>query len=359
MADPLSDSPAPLLQQLPVFDQFPWLTPLLLVVGGVVVGWLCERLAMARLRAFAARTTWKGDDLLIEGLKGVVFVWCVLVGLYAAVQVGHLEGRIHELAVAALKVGWILSLTLALARIAGAALRLASSHIGDFASSTIAANLVRIAIVILGGLVALDALGISITPILTALGVGGLAVALALQEPLSNFFAGLQIVATKKVRLGDYVRLDSGDEGRVTDITWRNTSISTLAGNTVIVPNAKLASVVVTNFQMPDPGMWFAVPVGVGYGSDLEQVERVALEVAREVLATVPGGVADAQPSVRFTAFADSAITFNIGLRVQEFPDQFLVRHELIKRLHARFRAEGIEIPFPMRTVIMRPGPQA
>ncbi len=354
-ATPAATSGTPLIQ-LPLFEQFPWLESALFLAGGILMGWLLERLVMARLRAVAARTAWKGDDIIIEGVKGVTFVWCLLVGLYGAAHFGHLEGKTEALAKAVLKVGWIMSLTFALARIAGAALKLAAESLGGaFASSSIFINLVRIGIMALGALVALDALGISITPILTALGVGGLAVALALQDPLSNLFAGLQIMATKKVRLGDFVRLDSGEEGRISDITWRNTTITTLAGNTVNIPNAKLASVVVTNFQLPVPHLWFAVPVGVGYDSDLERVERVALEVAREVLATVPG----ASPSVRFTAFADSAITFNIGLRVKDFADQFLVRHELIKRLHARFKAENIEIPFPMRTVVLRNGPPA
>lgn len=354
MAEPVLPSIAP-LAQMPLFEQFPWLLPVLLVAGGVVLGWVCEKLVMARLRTLVARTAWKGDDLIVSGFKGVAFVWCVLAGIYAAVHVGHLEGRSEDLAKAVLKVGLILSVTMALARIASAALQMASESLGGaLAHSTIFTNLIRVVIMMLGGLVALDALGISITPILTALGVGGLAVALALQDPLSNFFAGLQIVATKKVRLGDYVRLDSGDEGRVTDISWRNTTITTLTSNVVIVPNAKLASVVVTNFQMPEAQLAFTVPVGVAYSSDLEHVERVAIAVAQEVLTTVPGGVADFQPVVRFTAFADSAITFNIVLRVQDFADQFPVRHELIKRLHARFKTEGIEIPFPMRTIVMR-----
>lgn len=359
MAESLPDAVHP-LAQMPLFEQFPWLLPLLFVVGGGVLGWLSERLVMSRLRSFAARTTWKGDDVIIEGLKGVTLMWCLLAGIYGAVHFGHLEGRTEDLAKAVLKVGWILSVTFALARIAGAALRLATERIeGAFANSTIFTNLVRVAIMLLGGLVALDALGISIAPILTALGVGGLAVALALQDPLANLFAGLQIVATKKVRLGDYVRIDSGEEGRVTDITWRNTTITTLANNTVNIPNAKLASVVMTNFQMPEPQMAITVPVGVAYGSDLERVERVAIEVAQEVMTAVTGGLADFQPAVRFTAFADSAVTFNVVLRVREFADQFLVRHELIKRLHARFRTEGIEIPFPMRTVVLRQGPPA
>ncbi len=156
---------------------------------------------------------------------------------------------------------------------------------GAHATSSILVNLVRLVIFGLGALVILQSQGISITPVLTALGVGGLAVALALQDPLSNLFAGLQILSAKKVRIGNSIRLDSGDEGTVTDIAWRYTTVVTGLNNTVLVPNAKLASAIVTNYSMPDHEVVVNVAVGVDYGSDLEHVERVSLEVAREVQA--------------------------------------------------------------------------
>ena len=347
-------TPASMLPNDPFIIPWAWLLPVLFIAGGVLLGWLCEWLLMSRLRAWAATTEWKGDDLILDGLKGILFVWISLAGLYGAVHVGHLEGRTEELAKNALKVGWILSLTCAVSRITGSALLLAVQRMGGaLAGATILINLARAAIIVVGLLIALDSLGISITPILTALGVGGLAVALALQEPLANLFAGLQIIAAKRVRPGDYVKLDNGDEGRVTDIAWRNTVITTLTNNTVVVPNAKLASAVLTNYHLPDAQLFFSTPVSIAYGSDLDRVERIALEVATEVMTQIPGGVPEAEVTARFIAFAESAITCQVVLRAQEYPDQFLLRHELIKRLHRRFRAEGIEIPYPTRSVIL------
>lgn len=258
----------------------------------------------------------------------------------------------------ALLVFGIAAATLILARMAARFVRFyAEKGKGILPPTSIFTNLTRLAVLALGGLIILQSLGVSITPILTALGVGGLAVALALQETLSNLFSGLHILLSRQVRPGDYVKLDSGEEGYVTDISWRNTTIRQLPGNMVIVPNAKLAGAIVTNYYQPDKEMAVLVQVGVGYDSDLPKVERVTIEVAREVLQKTEGGVENFEPFIRYHTFADFSINFTVILRVKEFVNQYLVKHEFVKRLHARYQKEGIEIPFPIRTVHMKQVP--
>ncbi len=177
-------------------------------------------------------------------------------------------------------------------------------------------------------LVILQNLGIDITPLITALGIGGLAVALALQDTLGNLFAGVQVILSRQVRPRDYVQLSSGEEGWVTDVGARNTTIQTFPdGNLVSVPN-----------------------------SSLEHVEQVALDVARSVLRDSQGGVPGEEPVLFFHAFADSSINFEVRMMVREFRSQGPIRHEFIKRIHRRFAEEGIEIPFPTRTLVMRGG---
>ncbi len=211
--------------------------------------------------------------------------------------------------------------------------------------------LLRMVVLVLGTLVLLDTLHISITPILASLGVGGLAVGLALQGTLSNFFAGIQLISTRPVRVGDFVHIQTGEEGYVTEIGWRATTIRTLANNLVVVPNSRLADSVITNFDLPNGELGFGVPLGVSYGSDLNRVERVAVEVATEVQKTVRGAVSDYVPSISYNAFDSSSINFSVNLRAKRFADQYLIRHEFIKRLDSRFRQEGIVIPRPIRTV--------
>ncbi len=331
-----------------------WGPPVLWLVAGLVVGLVVERVALTRLKTWSEKSGWGYDSILIGGLKGVAFFWCLMIGIYMAGHSLTLRPEWQAMWSKALVVALMFSLTVAIARVVGGLLAHTGKRSGGAVASSIITNLVAVVIYIFGFLVIIDSLGVQITPVLTALGVGGLAVALALQDTLGNLFAGLQLVASKKINIGDFLRLDSTDEGVVTDLTWRYTAIRTLSGNLVIVPNAKLSSAIVTNYTLPTPDQPVAVPVGVAYGSDLERVERIAVEVAMEVQSSVDGAVRDFQPVVRFTAFGDSSVNFNLVLRAVTFQDQFLIRHELIKRLHARFTSEGIEIPFPIRTVHLK-----
>jgi small-conductance mechanosensitive channel len=123
----------------------------------------------------------------------------------------------------------------------------------DTGSRSIFANLTRAGVLVLGILIVLQIFGISIAPVLTALGVGGLAVALALQDTLSNLFAGLHVLTSRKVVPGDVIKLDSGEQGRVIDINWHNTSLHDQEDNVVLVPNAKLAEAILTNYHRPPP----------------------------------------------------------------------------------------------------------
>jgi small-conductance mechanosensitive channel len=162
------------------------------------------------------------------------------------------------------------------------------------------------------------------------------------------------MIAAGQIRLGDYVRLDGGQDGYITDIGWRSTTIRMLANNLVLVPNAKLAQAVITNYDLPEPELAVLVDVGVDYASDLGHVERVTIEVARDVLRTTEGAVADFEPFIRYHTFGDSSVKFTVILRGTRFVSQYAIKHEFIKRLHQRYAAEGIIIPFPMRTLIVR-----
>jgi small-conductance mechanosensitive channel len=224
-------------------------------------------------------------------------------------------------------------------------------------SPTVVINIARLSVALLGFFIILQNLGIDITALVTALGIGGLAIALALQDTLSNLFAGMQIILTKQVRQRDYIRLSSGEEGWVTDIKGRNTTIQTFPdGNLVTVPNSLLAASTVKNYSMPKAALWVSLQVGVSYDSDLDHVETVAMEVAKDVIAEVEGGVPGEEPVVRYHTFGDSSIDFNVRMLVHDFRSQRPVKHEFIKRLHRRFGEEGIEIPFPIRTVVMKGG---
>jgi small-conductance mechanosensitive channel len=329
--------------------------PSALIVGGFLIGVITEKFILAELRKIAERTKWEGDEIIIASLRRITSFWFFIGGVYGAVLSIPLNPTLLNLVQKALLVVVIFSVTVVLARLAVGFINLYAKRAeGVLPSTTIFINLTKLLIFLIGALIILQSLGISITPILTALGVGGLAVALALQDTLSNLFAGLHIIASRQVKTGDYIRLDTGEEGYVTDITWRNTTIKALPNNMIVVPNSRLASAIITNYYQPEREMTVRIDVGVSYDSDLAKVEKVTMEVAREVIREIPGGVTKFEPFIRFHTFADSSINFTVFLRAKEFVEQYPLKHEFIKRLHERYQKEGIEIPFPIRTVYMR-----
>ncbi|HEX9774393.1 MAG TPA: mechanosensitive ion channel family protein [Actinomycetota bacterium] len=339
------------------FDIGQLIAPLLYVVIGMGVGWAVNKLVVERLKRNVTLTKWRADDVVIGAVHDVIVVWFAIAGVYAAERTLPLRqdvaGTIEHLLLAAV----IVSGTLVAAKLASDFVKLTVMRTGSVrGSSSLLVNIARVAVFVIGLLILLQALGVAITPLLTALGVGGLALALALQPTLAALFAGINLLASKKIQPGDYVELDTGDAGYVVDIDWRNTTLRQLPNNFVIIPNTKMAEAIVTNFYRPEQQLAVLVEAGVAYDSDLGRVEEVTIEVAREVLREVAGGVADFDPFIRYHTFNDSSIDFTVILRGSEVTDKFLLKHEFIKRLHRRYEAEGITIPFPLRTVILQDG---
>ncbi len=162
------------------------------------------------------------------------------------------------------------------------------------------------------------------------------------------------MAVARQIRLSDYIRLNTGEEGYVTDIGWRSTTIESLGHNVILIPNAKLAQAIVTNFHLPEKRMSASLQVSVGYDSDPDHVEHVLLDLARQAAGEIPGLLADPAPSVSFDpGFGESALQFTLGYQVAEFSNQFGVRAELRKRILRRFREEHIGIPYPTRVVYM------
>ena len=324
--------------------------------GGIVLGLLADALVRRRLaKRRKTITSWGGDDVIVGALRRVILVWFAVGGAWAAIFTLPLTQRLSNLASKTLVSILVMATTIAVARVVADSVRLYALRTqGALGSSSIFVGLARLGIYLLGLLILLQTLGVSITPLLTALGVGGLAVALALQDTLSNLFAGLHIIASRKVRLGDYIKIESGEEGYVVDINWRNTSIRSLPNDIVVVPNAKLAGAIVTNFYQPERETSVVVKACVSYDSDLEQVEQVTIEVADEAMRALNVVVPGFEPTLRYTAFGESSIDFTVTMRVREYADRFELVHLFMKRLHERYQSEGIEIPYPVHRVIVQ-----
>ena len=323
--------------------------PLTFIIAAALLGILVEVLVIPRLRK-RRRTRAVG-----EALQGMTALSLTILGIYAAVHTMPIVPAALFFLKRTLHVCMMLAGTIILARFAAGLISLwAVTAEAALASVSIFSNAARIIIYVAGGMVIFRTLGFSLTLALTAIGAGGLAVALGLQNTVASLFAGLHIIVSRKIRPGDYVKLDTGHEGYVVDMTWRDTVIKMLLDNVVIVPNSRLASAIVTNYSLPDKQHTVLTQVAVSYESDLEKVEEVTLEVAREVLRETRCGLGEFEPFVQYHTLGDWGVRFIVVMKVNEFVDQYEIGHEFIKRLTRRYRREGIVIPFPTRTVHLK-----
>jgi small-conductance mechanosensitive channel len=333
----------------------PWVILPLIVLATALLAYVLNVIILWVVGRIARRTATEIDDRTTRLLERYLFPLLVVGGLLVIVDAAPFPPKILRATHRLLAVSGLL-LAVFLATKAGLLLlRAIEAHYEPMRSIKGPIEAVtKIVFLAVGGMIILANLGISLTPFITTLGIGSLAVAIALQDTLGNFFAGLYIRADRPIEVGQFVRLESGEEGYVDHIGWRSTRIKMLPNNMVVVPNSKIVQSNITNYYLPDKEVAVLVQVGVDYSSELEKVEKITCEVAREVMQTVPGGIASFEPFIRYHTFNQSSIDFTVVLRCREFVDNFLIKHEFIKRLQERYKKEGITIPFPIRTVYVK-----
>lgn len=338
------------------FDVMELIVPLLTFAVIVSLLFLIRHILFRFLHKWSKTTETELDNIIIASIKIPSIYWILAIGLYVSIGISELPDKYSLYLTKAIYILVILSITITAANLAG---KITGYYIQStdvsIPTTGLTYGLIKGIILLVGFLVILSGLGISIAPLITALGVGGLAVALALQDSLSNLFAGIHILMEKPVRVGDFIKLETGQEGFVDDIGWRTTKVRMLPNNMVIIPNSKLSQSILTNYFLPEKRMSLLIPIGVSYSSDPGKVERILVEEAKKGAIDIPGLLADPEPFVRFIpGFGESSLDFTLICQVKEFVDQYFVQHELRKRIFKRFNDEGIEIPFPHRTVYLR-----
>src|SRR5882724_7183229 len=299
---------------------------------GVSLSTLLLRAALTR-----GLRRWLGPgnvETFLSRIRLPSILWCLVLGLFVAIELVELPRRLGVQLRAALEAAIILSTTFTIAGVLGSLAAAAGER---------------------RALGLLDSLGVQITPLLTALGVGGLAVALALQDSLSNLFAGVHLLADKPIRVGDYVKIADTIEGYVVDVGWRTTRILMLQNNVMIVPNKRVAESIIINYDMPERRMGLLLQVSVGYDCDVDRVEHILVDEATTAAGEVAGLLPEPAPAARLIpGFGDYALEFTLSCQVASFVDQYAVQHELRKRILRRFRAENIDMPYPVRTIELR-----
>lgn len=336
------------------FEVHPWIAIPLIYLFWVTGLMILKRILFSGIHAFAKNTKTRLDDVLIDALDMPLMIVIFTSGgaLIERFLPMVIEMELTRICLVAFKAATIVAIILFVDRLVTGLLKTYSYKITVLKhSSGVAHGIARIIVIGLGILILLDSFGVSITPIIASLGVGSLAVALALQPTLENFFAGIQLVVDRPIRVGDFIKLESGEEGYVHKIGWRSTWVRMLPNNMVVIPNNMLVNSRVTNYYYPEQELAVLVQVGVHYASDLEHVERVTMEVGKQTLQEVDGGVESFDPFIRYHTFDSSSINFTVILRAKEFVNNYLIKHEFIKRLQKRYAEEGINIPFPIRAI--------
>ncbi len=329
------------------------------IIMGVALlaAFLINLLLHIYLAVIARKTGTLLDDLAVSALKKPVYLTAIITGGYfALLQFDVMASRAllaRHVYVAAL----IAILAYAASKVFGAFVSWQMKK-SSGAESEVARHflpftrrLATVFIYVIAFIALLDQFNVKITALVASLGVASLAIALALQDTLANFFAGVYVMADKPVRVGDFIRLENGEDGYVEDVGWRSTRVRTLPNNIIVIPNSRLAQSTIINYYLPSREMSFVTKCGVAYGSDLEKVEKVTVAVAKEVQQTVDGATRNFEPFIRFNEFGDSNINFSIIMRVNEPVAKYLALHELVKRLSKAYKREGIEVSWPVRKV--------
>jgi small-conductance mechanosensitive channel len=322
-----------------------WLKSIILFALIFCVGFLFKKYFMKLIQNVFAKA---GFVLLGEAFaisSSYISFWFFLIALYVAfliVPVNNMSAVIHKLFYGV----FAFSIVVFVASVISKVFRKSIPE-------KIGVNIIKFSVIFVGLILILNQAGIKLTPILTALGIGSLAVALALQDTLANFFAGINILLSKQISRGDYIKLDSGQEGTIIEVNWRITLMKTISNTVISVPNSKLSSAIVTSFQFRKAEVSASVNCGVAYGSDLECVEKIAILAAQEIIYKCEDSVKTYTPIVHFIGFEDSSINFTLIFRVKDVYVRNFIQSEVLKNLYKKLNEEKIEIPFPQRVVTL------
>lgn len=326
------------------------------VAVALVVRWTLH--LVVRIVARGGRERWR---FYIKPIRAAI-VWGILLsGLNIALQgIEYIDRRqsLSQWIAAGIGMAWVAIAVLAFVRIINAWFLLRDREHGvdpEFRGrNTLLRKLAVGSILVIGTLAAMSVGGLDIGPLLAGGAIGGVIIGLALQDSLSNVFGGLLLAMDGNVRVGEMVRFPDGQTATIENIGWRSSSLRLLDSTILVVPNSILSKDRFINLSRPTLVTSVHVDCGVAYGEDLDRVERIAIDVALQVQHSLEGGEALPEPYLRWKQFADSSVNFRLFMDIPEPRVQFLASSDLLKALHNRFREEGIDIPFPMRTLVMK-----
>ena len=327
-------------------------------LAGKAVYWFFKRIA----RQLTAKTKMEFDDQVIDAIEEPVAAAVLLAGAWYAFQILNVSDEpTIGLFYNALKIAGTAIAAWGAFRLVNPfaqhvlvpVSRKANQQVNELVVPLVSKTL-KIIIALLTLLFILDNVGFDVTALLAGAGLGGLAIAFAAQQTISNIFGGISIIVDKTFSVGDRIRLDSGEEGTVKEITLRTTRVLTQENELVIVPNATLANSKIVNYSQPDSGFRAKVDFGVVYGSKPETVRKVALRAVQGVDG-IEFNDEKRKPSVVMEGMGDFAVQYRLFFWVQNALDTPSKQREVRERLYDKLNENRIGIPFPTHTVYLQP----
>lgn len=323
------------------------------------VDWFCSRVA----RRIAASTRNNFDDRLVDVLHRPVFVSVALLGLVLATYRLNLPANIEDNTEDVLKTILILIWVLFGLRFSGLLFRAlgqapAKKSLVQPATRPLFTNALSIFIVVAGAYAILESWEINVTGLVASAGIIGLAISFAAQDTLANLISGIAIIVDRPYQIGDFIILDTGERGQVTEIGLRSTRLLTRDDVEVTIPNGVMGKAKIVNEAGgPRERYRIRIPIGVAYGSDIDQV----MEVLYDTAVNHPKVVSWPEARVRFRTFGASSLDFETLCWINNPADRGLVTHELNCAIYKAFAEHDIQIPFPQRDLHIKemPGPLA
>lgn len=340
-----------------------WAAAIGFFVGAILLADVIIVFVDRLVRPLLSKTKTVLDDYLFDNLRGPFKLVFAIFGAYYGLQLAspNVEWFGYKLD-ALMGFALIIAAGHAAARALSAVLKWYVHEIGIQERSRVGdvfpilSNILKIAVYLGTFIILLSEWGVEIGPLIAGLGVAGIAVALALQDTLKNFFAGLYILADKPVRRGDFVAVDTDmtdNKGWIEEIGWRTTKLRTRDGYLYLIPNDKLASSVVINYNKSRSTKRVRATVGAEYSAEPKYVMDTLEKACKEVIKRLEYADKDEKPVIRLTGYKDSAIEYTASIYVKEYENQFEALSELNQEIHRQFKNAGLTIPFPIRTLYM------
>lgn len=336
-------------------DWSKFIIPIAIFILCLLVGIIIQNYLIKFVKKFTKKTETIFSDTIISILKRPLIFWFTILGLMLSSQMIDLNEKAKSIIETISTIILVISIIMVLNKLTVELVNFYYKKRNNIIQTTsIISNIIRVVFFIIGLSFILNILGYSLTPIITALGIGGLAVALALQDTLSNLFSGLYITVSRQVRAGDYIQLDNGSEGFVHDTGWRNTTLLLPSNNYIIIPNTKLAQSIITNYSLPDSKTFVSLGIKVDYNVDIEKTEEIIIDEFKKVSQSMSGIEADPAPSLAFNpGIQDYYIEYSLGFFVSKYTDRVPILNSARRAIHIRLIKENIRF-YPVQTINLK-----